>query len=131
MNTWPRLNGVGEAKAVTMLTPTTVPGRAHGSMIIRSRIPAPLPFQRAITQAVSTPTTIEAAIATADIWEETSSGRRLRGWVKMSTKFCSVYSGGMIWVVQVPFTVTARSSIEATGYTKIAHIITEPTDVPQ
>src|SRR5690625_7749514 len=69
-----------------MLTPTTVPGSAHGSMIIRSRIPPPLPFQRAITQAVSTPTTIEAAFATADIWEETSSGRRLRGGVKMSTQ---------------------------------------------
>eukprot|EP01135_Chromosphaera_perkinsii_P010430 Nk52_evm1s2126 gene=Nk52_evmTU1s2126 len=90
MNTWPRLKGVGEAKAVTMLMPTTVPGSAQGSMIIRSRIPAPRPFQRAITQAVRTPTTIEAAIASADICEDTSSGRRLRGSVKMSMKFCSV-----------------------------------------
>src|SRR5699024_11546330 len=95
-NTVARLHEVGDAKAVTMFTPTTVPATAHGSMIIRSKTPAPLPFHRAIPQAVSTPTTIETTIATADIWEETSSGRRLRGWVKISTKFCSVYSGGMI-----------------------------------
>src|SRR5699024_4548829 len=93
--------------------------------------PAPLPFHRAITQAVSTPTTIEATIATADIWEETSSGRRLRGWVKIATKFCSVYSGGMIWVVQVPFTVKASSRIEATGATRIATITADPTAAPR
>src|SRR5699024_6190735 len=85
----------------------------------------------AVTQAVSTPTTIEATIATADIWEETSSGRRLRGWVKISTKFGSVYSGGMIWGVQVPFAVKASGRIEATADTGIASSTADHTGAPR
>ncbi|SKF66391.1 Uncharacterised protein [Mycobacteroides abscessus subsp. abscessus] len=34
--------------------------------------------------------TIEATMASPDIWEETSNGRRLRGSVKISTKFSTV-----------------------------------------
>src|SRR5699024_1589489 len=83
-------------------------------------------FHRATTHATNTPTTIDSAMARADICPETRRGRMLLGLVKISTKLLIVYSGGRICTVHVPSTVNARRTMVATGAMRMTMMSNEP-----
>ena len=83
-HTCPKLNTVGTLNAEMRLTPTTVPGRDHGSMMSLSTTPRPRNLRRLIKYAATTPKITLPTVAAEDMIRLLRIGARILGLEKSS-----------------------------------------------